>query len=162
MVVTMFFGEVRSVSGSPVATHGLDIVGGIIRKSVGLVEEPEMPGRVCLLGTIEGVVGVVCFVVVGVGDVVVVVVIMIGMVVERGFEVGLVGCTKTENNISMSLHTLFYVKLSITSTYICEHHINLMVQCDSRTHRCMHTNTSIHTDEQECTITSVCVHTSLE
>ena len=47
MVVTMFFWEVRSVSVSPVVSQGLEMAGGIVRRSVGLVEEPEMPGRVC-------------------------------------------------------------------------------------------------------------------
>ena len=103
-----FFWEVRSVSGSPVVTHRLDIVGGIVRRSVGFVEEREMPGRVCLLGTVDGVVDVVGFVgvvdvvgFVGVGDVVVVVVIKIGVVVVVGFKVVVVvvvvGCRKTEN-----------------------------------------------------------------
>ena len=62
VAVTSFFWEVRSVSGSPVIINGQDIVGGIVRRSVGLVEEPEMPWRVCLLGTVDGVVDEVRFV----------------------------------------------------------------------------------------------------
>jgi len=128
VAVKSFFWEVRSVSGSPVVTNGLDIVVGIVRRSVGLVEEPEMPGRVCLLGTVDGVVDEVRFV--GVGDVVVVVVITIGIVVMVDVMVVVVvvvvGCRKTENNISVSLQTLFDVKISIT---FYEFHIILMVHC---------------------------------
>ena len=40
VAVKSFFWEVRSVSGCPVVTNGQDIVGGIVRRSVGLVEEP--------------------------------------------------------------------------------------------------------------------------
>ena len=79
-----------------------------------------MPGRVCLLGSVDGVVDEVRFV--GVGDVVVVVVITIGIVVVVDVKVVVVvvveGCLKTEKNISMSLQTLFDVKLSITGTYL--------------------------------------------